>query len=157
MRFYRSHLLFCRLDVSLGRSSTTSLQGRVPLRRRETTFSNQFAAESDASWVVNKKNRNGCTADRSPADEDGTVPTEMPRPTLPPRMKKARNPSSPRIDPGQVRTFVMIAHETRKREIAGNGLSSVLAGHDVFDLKGKLIEHLRHLAVFAAIPSAGTH
>jgi hypothetical protein len=72
-------------------------------------------------------------------------------------MKESGKPSSLRINPSQIWTFMMVAGKARKRKIAGDRFASVLAGHDVFDLKSEFIEFLRHLTVFAAITGTSTH
>ena len=61
------------------------------------------------------------------------------------------------VDATEIRSFVSVAAVTGPGKIAEFGLSTVLTGHDVFEVKGlERREPIREAAVFAAPTSTRT-
>ena len=44
---------------------------------------------------------------------------------------------------------MLLAEEAGERHVSRNGFAAMRAGHDMIDLKGQIIEALRHSTVFA--------
>jgi len=78
----------------------------------------------------------------------------MLRPEIRPGMKQTDELPGIGIKTGYVGTFVAIAVRASECEIAGNGLSPVLLGDNVVDLKGQRQCRLWNAAVFT--PSSGS-
>src|SRR5206468_1999052 len=85
------------------------------------------------------------------ADQNRALPTEVPRPFVPAWVEEPGPFPSFRVDPGQVRAFVVVVGETGKGEIGRDRFAAVLLGNDVVELEPRRRVRLRELAVLAAI------
>ena len=70
-------------------------------------------------------------------------------PPVSPRVKQLNDVSAIAVYSSNVRTLMIVAGETGKREVIWLVRSVMLSSNDVIDLKREQIEQLRHTAVFA--------
>ena len=76
------------------------------------------------------------------AHEHGTLPMEMIRPPISPWMKQLKKASCLPVDTCDVRTFMVVAGEARKRQVVGLVGAMVFTRDDVVDLKPEQVERL---------------
>ncbi len=90
---------------------------------------------------------NGCAA-----HQNGSIPAEMPRPLVPPRIEETSEFLGNRIDASQVRPLMQVILMAGKSQIAWGIRTAMLLSNDVFDVKGKEgIVLFVNPAVFAAL------
>ena len=83
---------------------------------------------------------------------------EMSVPDQAARMKQGDDLFRDRIDPGEVRPFVTVAAVARPGKIIQYGLAAVLAGYNVFKVKGfKWWQGIRKAAILTAPAGALTN
>src|SRR5947209_15658744 len=77
------------------------------------------------------------------------MPTEMVVPVMAAGIKKPDLLTRLRVYAGQVRALVAVTREASQRKIAFDPSTTVLLSDYVLNLKGKFVELLWHLAIFA--------
>lgn len=97
------------------------------------------------------------STDGRAAHEQGSVPAEVSLPLVPSRMEEPSSASRLRVDPGEVRSFVMVVGKTSQGEIAKVRRASVLFRHHVIDLMRNRREGFRQLAILTAVPRSLTN
>ena len=102
---------------------------------RETSVRNQFCPQRNAIGCVHRHHSDSGTPTLGPADDDWPINTEMERPALPARMEQANNLSGERIDPGKIRSLVIVVMVTGQREVVWIVRASVLSRDYVLDVE----------------------
>src|SRR5687768_4293977 len=95
------------------------------------------------------KYSDGCPTPGCPADEDGTVPPEVPGPPVPARMEQRDNLPCQAVNSGYIWSFPFVASEAGGGQVGRDRLPAVLARDDVLDLKGGSVVDFRDVAIFA--------
>lgn len=75
----------------------------------------------------------------------------MPTPNVPSWIEEPSTFTSLWIDAREIGAFVVVVGEANQREVACDGRTVMLLRDDVIDLKRQFVEHLRHLAILAAV------
>ena len=132
-----------RLTISASREL------RFVANTREHAFGNQLSAMSDAMVAVNLQEGNGRPTDVSHSDEHGAIPAEVIIPIVRPPIKEKCLLASCWIYRSNVGTLVVIAFETREREILRLRNAIHLLRDDMIHFKRGRIKILRNLAIFA--------
>lgn len=96
-------------------------------------------------------------SDRRLAPQNGSIPGEVRRPLVTPRVEQSDDLSTFGIDSSDIGAFVRVASGTSQAEIAPNGLAAVLSCDDVIDGKAETIGGLWQAAVFADVAGTFTH
>lgn len=131
-----------------------AIRGRLS-RRWKAASGDQGFAQRRPMEEIHPQDRHGSAADGRAADKNRTVPAEMSRPLVPPRMKEPHKFLGDRIDACQVRPLVEVVLVTGQGQIAWRIRTTMLTGNDVFDVEGEeRVIVLMELAVFAALPRA---
>ncbi|HYV34193.1 MAG TPA: hypothetical protein VE988_00730 [Gemmataceae bacterium] len=69
--------------------------------------------------------------------KDRALPAEMARPLLTPRIEQPSSFVGLRVDPCQVRTFVVVIRQASKSQVRGRGFATMLFGNDVIKLESR--------------------
>jgi hypothetical protein len=118
--------------------------------RGKNTFLDQSIPKFDAVVVVDVEQGDGDAANRSKADQVGTLPAEMLRPFVTTGVEQGCDLARLRVDAGQIRPLERITIVTAQAKIAGDGRPDVLPSHDVVNLEGGVVGRLGYPTVFAA-------
>jgi hypothetical protein len=102
-------------------------------------------------WLVYAQDNNGSSSDLCATDKDGSLPPEVARPFLAPRVKVPHTPAGCGIDSCQVRAFVVVVSQAGESQVRGYRFAAMLRGDDVIDLEAVRGVRLRELAVFATV------
>src|SRR6185295_2360553 len=92
----------------------------------------------------------GCGA----PDQAHSLPQEVIVPEVAPRMKKGDALTTHRIDGGLTRCLAQRARDTGESKIVAGVVTACFHRHDVVDMKGRFLPHLRKATVLASV--AGT-
>lgn len=103
--------------------------------RREKAGGEQQIAKFNPIRSIDIENGDRCAGGRCATNESRSVPMEMTRPALPPRIEKCEDLSGYRIDAAQITRLREIAVEARPCKIALGIRSAVLSGNDMLDVK----------------------
>jgi hypothetical protein len=112
--------------------------------------------DHDPGRVIHVQDVNRHFAHTRLANQEGTPPSEMTTPDLPPRVEEADDFSMEQSR--QVRALGSIAFPAGETKVVRTIAAAVLPGNDVLDVKGVVIEVvLVNLAVLATVPGAPPH
>jgi hypothetical protein len=106
---------------------------------------------------VHSKNCDRGAADGGATHQKRTVPSKVVIPSVATRVEEPSALASQWIDPGQVRTLVVIISEASQCQVSECCLTAVLFRNDVIDFEGNDIELLRHSAVLAPKACAASY
>jgi hypothetical protein len=76
--------------------------------RREEAFRDEAGAELDAEGVVAVEDSDGHAADGGPADQERSIPAEMPGPLVAPGIEQRRELAGLRVEAGEVGALVAV-------------------------------------------------
>src|SRR5262249_21372537 len=110
------------------------------LRGVEHTFLHQLGAEFQSVDIVDCQDLDGRACVGSTPNKNSAVPYKMTPPTLTAWVEKRCQTACQRIDPGNVRPFVLVAVETTPRQIAEGRRAAMLGCDDMVQLKGQRID-----------------
>ena len=102
---------------------------------RPLVFFDENFPQFDSLWVIDVQYRHGGAAGLRAADEDRTVPFEMPLPRLISRIEQPHDVIAQRVAPAQVRSLMEVAPMATPAPIALIVRTIVLDRDDVFDVK----------------------
>ena len=87
----------------------------------------------------------------SQSNQRWAIPLKVLFPAIGSRIKQVRFFTSRGVDSGDIWAFMVVAFETRQREIGRFCDAVHLFWDHVIDLKSRWVEQLRHLAILAAV------
>ena len=116
-------------------------------------FVHQFSAKRDRIGIVDRQHSDRGATDASSAYEDRAIPLKMSFPALESRMKESHEFSCERINPGDVRAFVLVAVQATPGTVLQNGQAAVLLGDDMVELKRKRIDVGGQMTIVTTIAS----
>jgi hypothetical protein len=114
-------------------------------------------APDDSFRRIDCQDGNGCASNGGQANELRAAPFEMAVPAVSARIEKAGCAVGQRIDSGEIGAFVKIAITAAQRQVAFNGRAAMLARSNMIYQVRKIREGFRHVAILAAMGSAGTN
>jgi hypothetical protein len=114
-------------------------------------------AEGNAIGKVYLQDSNGDSPDRGTAEQDRTIPAEVPVPLVTAWIEEFDNFLSLFIDSSYIRPLVVVACKTGQAKVRGPRGTAVFPGNDVVNLEREAVVCLRYLAVFAAASGPAPH
>ena len=91
------------------------------LGQRKCARPHEESAQSHGSRIIDPQNGDGCSTDGRAPHQHRRLPAEMFAPVISTRMKKPHDFTRPRINAGQVGTFVTVTVDATQGEIVAVG------------------------------------
>lgn len=121
------------------------------------SFVHQFRSKRHRIGIVHCKYPNRCSAHPRLSQQTGASPGKVTLPTLLAGIEKRRETTARRVDPRDVRSFVLVAMQATPSKIFWRRQSAMLLSNDMVHLKRQRVEIRWNEAVFAPILCALPH
>jgi len=120
---------------------------------RKDAFSNEKLTKAYHVWVVHGEHLDGDSSDRCLTDQYCPIIAEVVIPLVPTWVEEANElrGGTSGVNAADVRSFVPVTVDARKREVAQDGFPAVLQGDDVVDCKGEETTGLWDVAILADV------